>query len=49
MKKIGKQILQKSTQMRKIILETSFKCGAPAHIGELYQSWIFLLVCIKMF
>ena len=45
MKKIGKQILQKSTQMRKIILETSFKCGAPAHIGGAL-SIVDILACL---
>ena len=34
-----------STQMRKIILETSFKCGAPAHIGGAL-SIVDILACL---
>lgn len=34
-----------STKMRKIILETSFKCGAPAHIGGAL-SIVDILACL---
>ncbi len=45
MKMISKKIYLKSNQMRKIILETSFKCGAPAHIGGAL-SIVEILACL---
>ena len=45
MKMINKKIHLKSNQMRKIILETSFKCGAPAHIGGAL-SIVEILACL---
>ena len=45
MKMISKKIYLKSKQMRKIILETSFKCGAPAHIGGAL-SIVEILACL---
>ena len=45
MKMIGKKIQKDTIQMRKIILETSFKCGAAAHIGGAL-SIVDILACL---
>ena len=42
---LGKKIQLASNQMRQIILETSFKCGAPAHIGGAL-SIVDILACL---
>ena len=45
MKMISKKIQKDTIQMRKIILETSFKCGAAAHIGGAL-SIVDILACL---